>query len=926
MPYRSILLLGFLAQSAWNQSRHGVMSLDPRLGERTLREAGIRKLEALGGREWIVALTSPAPLLGSAEPLSLKLKLSEELQNGNRPLWTQVKMRGGRDGLEILVYYHADLSADHAQAALDAMGAEVVDRADSFERLTARIFAEDLDRLAQMDWVRRIEPGFAPLKFWSNAESGKQIGADRLHSEFGLTGDGARVAVVDGLVDLHPEFGDRLRQIRAGFADFHGTHVAGTLAAAGNDPRLKGVAPAARILSYSLRTINEGLAAIQNSRSLENADLATNSWGADASEATGTCNSMGAYTAFERDVDRIAIAQRFPIVFALGNTRDQYDCSMFARAGFYTIPPPGSAKNIITVGAVDRQNALSTFSSFGPTRDGRVKPEVVALGVGVLSTGTNGSTRTLSGTSMSAPAVSGLAALLIDRFRQKMGEAPPPELLKAFIANTANDLGNPGPDYSYGYGIPDGVKAVEAIDNNRYTRESITSGSAREIEFDVPEGAPALRAMLSWTDPLAPIGAPKALMHDLDLVLIAPDGTRHLPLTLNPARAEEDAIAAENTRDNLEQAVVGSPAAGRWRAVVSAKELPGASQAFALTWTFADNPAPPCSTTIFPASVSVSELENNFAVQVARSSTCEPWSVTELPDWVEAGEASSSKASGFVKMRVRANESGSQRSSNFQIAGKAFTLRQNTHCVANEANPGESITGSLQTTDCAFLGLSSYYAKHFSFRGAAGQRAVLELASNTFDAYVVLLGPGNIYIGEDDDSGGGPTGLNSRFPASGAVALPLSGVYTVIVTSAVPRGTGPFNLRIVLTEATGSAKALPKAIESCPAAIDGELSEESSVEGRRGDLYRTDIYLFEGRVGQQIIASIAESSFDAVAYLIGPTGAQLAFSDDSGASRHPRLERVLTANGIYRLEVTSYSPFSRGAYKLNVENCANWAR
>lgn len=926
MFFRSFVFVGLMAAAMWGQEgarRHVVLEIDPRLGERALREAGVERLEALGGRQWLVSIDPRGPMAGKGEPLSLKQKLAEELRDGNRPLWTQVKLRGGREGVEVLVYFYGDSSADHAIGELDLWGAEIVERSDAFERITARVPSEDLERLAQQDWVRRIEPGFAPLKLWSNAESAKQLGADRLHGEFALTGNGAKVAVIDDLVDSHPEFGDRLTRVRTGMTGVHGTHVAGTVAAAGIDPRLKGIAPEARIVSYGLRSISDGVTSILQAKSVENADLATNSWGAASDELSGTCGLMGVYTSFDREVDRVVVQQNFPVLFAIGNTRDQYDCSMFARAGFYTIPPPGSAKNILTVGAVDKTNGMSAFSSFGPTKDGRLKPDVVGLGVEVLSTTTGGGSRVLSGTSMSTPAVAGLSALLIDRFRQKTGETMRPDLLKALLANTANDLGNPGPDYGHGYGIPDGVKAVEAIDNNRYARESVASNASREIEFDVPDGAPALRVMLSWIDPPAAAGAANPLLHDLNLVVVAPDGTRTLPLTLDPAHPERDAVPGENTRDNMEQVVLRGPGGGRWKAIVSAKELPFSTQNFVLTWSAAENPAPPCRTVIYPREISMSELENQFAIQVARSSVCEPWDVSDLPDWVQSGGPSVPKASGFVKLRALPNESGAQRTATLQVAGQSLVLRQNTRCVSQQIEIGVSVLGRLSATDCAFLGLSSYYTKQYSFKASAGQRISVEAASVQFDTYIALLGPGGIYLGEDDDSGGG---LNSRLPASGSLAAPLDGTYTVLVSSALIRETGAFSVRVNVSEATGSSKALPKPIEGCPATIESELTEESSREGRRGDLYRTDVYLFEGRVGQQFVAAVSDAAFDAVAYLIGPTGAQLAFNDDFDGSKNPRLERVLTANGVYRIEVTSYSPVTRGAYKLSVPTCANWPK
>jgi hypothetical protein len=633
---------------------------------------------------------------------------------------------------------------------------------------------------------------------------------------------------------------------------------------------------------------------------------------------------MGVYTSFDREVDRIAAEQNYPVVFAIGNTRNQYDCGMAARAGFYTIPPPGSAKNILTVGAVDRMNATSTFSSFGPTRDGRVKPEVVGLGVSVLSTSLNNSTATLSGTSMSAPAISGLAALLIERYKGYHGMGPEPELLKAALANTANDLGNPGVDYSYGYGIPDAVKALDVIDGNRFFRDGIHAREFRQYEIDVPGGAPDLRVMLAWTDPPAPFNAANPLLHDLDLELVSPGGETKLPLTLDPFRPAEDAKPGVNQRDNMEQVVVRAPEAGRWKIRVKSGELPMGMQRFAVVWSVAENPAPPCRTTVFPNSLFGMEGEATALIQVARSSTCEPWGVEELPEWMRRHEEAPQRASATAKIQVAANASGSQRAATVRVAGTPVTIRQNSQCVAEAMPVGQMVLGRLSDTDCAFLNFSNFYAKHYKFEAKAGQRLVAEAASFVIDTYILILGPGGIYIGEDDDGG---SGLNSRFPAgSGSVALPLDGEYTLIVSSALSRQTGPFSAQISLGEPEGSSAGLPKVIAACPVELEGELTPESSSEGRRGDLYRTDIYFFEGRVGQTFKAAVPEASFDAVLYLINPNGSQIAFADDSFGSPVPMLEQVLTMNGVYRLEVTSFAPFQTGRYQLEAANCEEWVR
>ncbi|MDX2268784.1 MAG: S8 family serine peptidase [Bryobacter sp.] len=919
------LLLGILPLLG-QTATHGILRLAPGAEDKFLRASGIDKLAPLGEGRWVVSLTPDSPLQGKLEPISLKQKLSEELQGTEMPKWAEVRLRGDVEGLELLVYYHRDSSADHAQSELDSRGYQIVDRSDAFGRITVRIPKDDLKRLAAQDWVWRVEPTFAPMELRTNVESARQLRVTELHEGFGLTGTGARVAVVDGQVEAHPEFGDRLTQFRSAEDNFHGTHVAGTVAAAGLDPDLKGMAPAARITSYGWRlgTLSEGVSSILSSTTTEQHDLATNSWGAGAREAFGTCGLMGTYSSFDREVDRIVAENNYSVVFAVGNTRDQYDCNMFARAGFYTLPPPGAAKNIVTVGAVDRENATSTFSSFGPTRDGRLKPDVVALGVGVRSTALFGSSESLSGTSMAAPAVSGLAALLVDRYRQKHAAKPEPELLKAILANTAKDLGNPGPDYSYGYGIPDGVNAVAVIDEDKLWRESVASGETKEFDIQVPDGAPAVRVMLAWTDPPAAFGATRALLHDLDLSVLGPDGEARLPLTLDPFNPAADAAPGENHLDNTEQVVVASPAGGTWKVRVKANELPFNAQRFAVVWTVAENPAPPCTTTVFPSTLFAGEAGGTAAIQVARSSTCEPWGVAELPDWITHAEPSTNKASATAKLRLGPNESGQQRLVGVKVAGKEVVIRQNTKCVAQDLPVGELVNARLDTTDCSFLGLANFYAKHFKFKATRGQRIIAEANSFLIDTYIVLEGPNGIYIGEDDDGG---VGLDSRLPANdGSLTLPIDGEYTLIVSSALSRQTGSFAVRVTLGDPEGPESALPKVIEACPAEITGTLGEGSSTAGRRGDLYRTDVYLFEGRVGQELAASVPESAFDAVLYLISPTGAQLALADDAQDSSVPTLKRVLTANGVYKLEVSSYAPFGTGDYKLQVQNCSEWVR
>lgn len=920
MLNRAICLMlcsGFL----WGERIHLVVKGGGGEAVAEWRARGLKPVEALGGGEWIVVGETTGAGAGVGVPLGLERKLSEELRGGAMPSWAEVNLRG-EAGLELLVYFHKDVNADEAQWELDRMGAVLVDRSDYFERLTVKIRREDLGRVAEMDWVRYVAPVFVPVQLESNAASGRLLGVDRLQEEFGLKGRGARVGVVDELVAGHPEFGDRLRLVRPGTAGQHGTHVAGTVAAAGaGNAQLRGMAPEANLVSLPFAG-GVGLTSNLGAKVDEQADVGQNSWGGLVSDQLNNCGQFSLYTTLDRDFDQLVEQEKFPIVFSVGNNRSSADCLVQERAGYYSVPPPKSAKNLITVGAVDGGRVLSAFSSAGPTRDGRIKPDVVALGVAVLSTGLNGGMATLSGTSMAAPAVSGLSALLINRFRSKQGRAPQPELLKAIVLNTANDLGNRGPDYQYGFGIPDGGKALRVIDEDQWNTGSVRSGQTEEFEVVLPSGQPALRVMLAWTDPAAPLGRVRQLMNDLDLRLVGPDGAEVRPFRLDGQKPEADAVRGENVLDNVEQAAVEQPLGGKWKIVVSAKELAVGPQAYAITWTTAENPPGPCATVVQPQTVTVPERGGTISVQVTRASTCEPWEAAGAPDWVRLTGAGSNRASGVVKLGMGRNDSGQVREGMLQVAGVGVTVRQNTSCQSRAVKPNEVVNDSLSSNDCLDPGAASgvYYAKVYTFEATAGQRLAVRADSRVVDPYLYVFGPGDQLLGTDDDSGGG---LNARVPAWGTLVLPQTGSYRVVVTTAVASQTGAFSLQVTLEAASGSTAALPKVIEACPVEVEGELTENSSRVGRRGDLHATDVYLFEGRIGQTVRMGLTEAAFDGVVYLISPAGALLGMEDDTNGNL-PVIERLLPANGVYRLEVTSFGPFEGGRYKLAGTGCSGW--
>ncbi len=264
--------------------------------------------------------------------------------------------------------------------------------------------------------------------------------------------------------------------------------------------------------------------------------------------------------------------------------------------GYDLLPPQAVAKNVLTVGAVSNilggwsgsnSVGMSTFSSFGPTDDGRIKPDLVADGVNVFSTGSLSDTDYYSdsGTSMATPNVTGSLGLLVQLHTQYYGTNQPPlaSTLRGLAIATADEAGDAaGPDYRFGWGLLNARSAALLITNN-FTSGSLAhikevrlaSGDFIEFPIEATNTQP-LSVTICWTDPP---GTPPAasvdptnrmLINDLDLRLIR-GSTTNLPWVLDPNNRTAAATTADNVRDNVEQVFIGSPTTGTYTVRVTHK-------------------------------------------------------------------------------------------------------------------------------------------------------------------------------------------------------------------------------------------------------------------------------------------------------------------------------------------------------------------
>lgn len=219
------------------------------------------------------------------------------------------------------------------------------------------------------------------------------------------------------------------------------------------------------------------------------------------------------------------------------------------------------AKNIITVGAIDDKGLLPAESSSGPLFDGRVAPQLIALGP--------------NGTSDAAAVVTGTIAVMQQVYADSNSQQfPPAALVKSILYNTANDIHRAGIDYKTGYGLLNSFEAVKAIQNKNYDGGVVSQGQQWTKNISVPAGIAQLKVTLAWTDTAAQVNTSKTIVNDLDLeVQDISSGFVYKPWVLSAAANMDSLIKLPvRKRDSLntaEQVSIQIPAAGNYQVKVT---------------------------------------------------------------------------------------------------------------------------------------------------------------------------------------------------------------------------------------------------------------------------------------------------------------------------------------------------------------------
>ncbi|MFC2102272.1 S8 family serine peptidase [Bacteroidota bacterium] len=558
----------------------------------SLKESGVTLLGYLPKNAYFAAFDqnfNAGAIAGSAvrsiSAIDVDYKLSPDLYAGNIP--DHAIMENG--SINVLISYYPNLDPDQAAIALQAKGVSIIQRDDFGHYVNGAIQQSKIQAIASLPFVVFMEP------VYPNPEPENYTGrtlhrTNAIATDFnaGRHYDGTGVVVElqdDGIIGPHIDYQGRvLDQFLSNNSGNHGDHCAGIIMAAGNlDPFGRGNAFGADLYVYAAAPYYPGFTAIP--QDYGNLDVRITS----TSYSNG-CNA--GYTALAQTMDQqVHTYPSLMHVFSAGNNGTS-NCGYGAGSGWGNVTGGHKiAKNVITVANLDYGDGLATSSSRGPAHDGRIKPDCAAKGSSVYSTVNPNEYALKSGTSMACPGVAGTLAQLYQAYKDNFAGADPMAgLIKGILLNTAEDLGNAGPDFKFGWGRVNALRAAQVIEESRFDSGSLSQGGTKTHTITVPANVAQLRVMVYWTDIEASVNTTWALVNNLDMTLTDPSSTEWLPWKLShypsPDSLNMPAFRGIDDRNNMEQVTLNAPAAGTYTVEVQGVTVPQGPQTYYIIYEF----------------------------------------------------------------------------------------------------------------------------------------------------------------------------------------------------------------------------------------------------------------------------------------------------------------------------------------------------
>ncbi|ADE36533.1 S8 family serine peptidase [Methanohalophilus mahii] len=487
--------------------------------------------------------------------------------------------------------------------------------------LQVHINSSLIDSIAALENVEWIEKHHKPVILNNNAS--RIMNVTTIHQNYSLTGSGQIIGIADTGVDtgynnesMHDDIEGRIINISswgdedASDTHGHGTHVAGSALGNGSlsGGKYSGTAPAANLVFQAIGDEDGDLPGVSTSEDLfellsfayaKNARIHSNSWG----------NSNNSYTTYSEVADEFIWNHTDMLVlFAAGN---------YGENGSYTVGSPATAKNILTIGATenlrpekdslgDNPDEIASFSSRGPTADGRIKPDLVAPGTWIISIRSSKTTNEsifweplndsyayMGGTSMATPLAAGTSALVRQYYMENLSISPSAALIKATLINGADDLGYNRTTQGWGrINLTASLYPPAPAEVAYYDNISLTTGETWQTKQYVKSNQTPFKATLVWTDHPGSTKAEKVLVNDLDFTIMVPNGS----ILYGNGGEGPDRL------NNIEQVLLASPDTGNYTLCVNGSNIPEGPQPFAFVVSADIDVTPPASITDLHAS------------------------------------------------------------------------------------------------------------------------------------------------------------------------------------------------------------------------------------------------------------------------------------------------------------------------------------
>lgn len=494
---------------------------------------------------------------------------------------------------KLMITLYPGINGNTVVKQLQQKGATIISVYNQ-QHIALKLKVSLINEVADLPYVQFVDFINAPMEK-ENLLNKTNHRSNILNTDYGAgrqyDGAGVRIALTDdGFIGPHIDYTGRTFQsavLNVNIGD-HGDHCAGIIMGAGNlDPIGRGMAPASDLWVYeALPNNNYILDDTLYTSASTNIDIVSTSY----SDGCNVGYNAGAESA-DRQIRTYNNTMRF---FSGGNTGTS-NCNYGAGSGWGNITGGiKMGKNLIAVANLTNLDVLANSSSRGPASDGRLKPDVSAVGTDVYSTIDVNDYDLKTGTSMSCPGAAGVFAQLYQASRDlNNNQEPNTSILKNILMNTCDDLGNPGPDFKHGYGRINGLRAVKLLENNQYILDSVDNAITKTINLNVPANTQRVKIMLYWHDYEGAISATTALVNDLDLKVTNPNATIFLPWVLDPtpnvSALNSNALRLVDRLNNAEQVTIDTPIAGNYTIDVTGFSVPFGPQEYSISYEFIMN-------------------------------------------------------------------------------------------------------------------------------------------------------------------------------------------------------------------------------------------------------------------------------------------------------------------------------------------------